>query len=578
VSAANADTTDTSVTITFDPGVFTGVARTIQLTTALDLNPVNSNLVVTIDASSVGGVTINGGGTNTDLVTQGGTTNLTNLTITNGHASDGALGEGGGIDNSATVNLLNCTVSGNTADGLGADSGGGGGGIFNTGTMTILDSTFSGNTASGSNFGAVGGGILNAGTMNLTDSTVANNVSANDGGGVYFASGSATLVNDTITGNGILAFGNGAGLYNDSGNSVSMTNTIVADNGTNGDLAFNDGSSYSGSFDIIGDGSGLSNLTNSQNEQYPANLPLAPLNYYGGPTETVALLGTPFVGTAVLAPTTDQRGFANDGTVDIGAYQVQSTAVDFLVTTANDPGVPGSMSLRGAIDLANLQTANVTITFAAGYDIQLTVPTTLGLKNATAGETITIDATSAGGATVNGGGSSSNFSVFDIDNGTVNMTDLTISHGNNESGGGLINSGTLTLANCTVTLNSADQEGGGLGHSHGQQRHFHGQLCLFRRRPRQRWHAPDERYHPERQFRGGRWRRYLQSRHTHRRQLHAERQQRRGRWGRHRARQGDRPDHQLHAERQLGRRRRRPGRRHCRAEFRRLRAGLHPER
>ena len=463
VNAANADTTDSAVSITFDSSVFTGVARTMQLTAGLSLHPTNSSLLVTIDATSVGGVTIDGGGTATDLSLSAGTTNLTDLTLTNGFASDGLIGNGGGIYNTATLNLTNCTISGNMANGAGG-GGGGGAGVYNTGTLTILNSTISDNTAFGSDNVAYGGGILDTGTLSLTNSTVANNASANNGGGIFFAAGShATLVNDTVTGNGILSFGSGAGLYNGSGSAISLTNTIVAENAANGDLAAASGSTYTGSFDIIGDGSGLSNLTNSQNNQYPANLPLAPLNFYGGPTETVALLGTPFVGTSAGAPTTDQRGFARGGSVDIGAYQSQTTAVDFLVTTANDPGVPGLMSLRGAIDLANLQTSNVAITFASDYGIQMTVPTALDLNNTNADETITIDATSAGGTTVSGGGVSSNFSDIEIDNGTVNLTDLTISNGNTDnSGGGIYNDSTLTVTNCAFTNDSAGEEGGGL--------------------------------------------------------------------------------------------------------------------
>jgi fibronectin-binding autotransporter adhesin len=470
INAANSDTTDSAVSITFDPSVFSGISRTIQLASGLDLNPTNTNLSVTIDATSAGGVTLRGDYNTTSfsvLTLSAGTANLTDLTITNGFAADYGVDSGGGISNSATMNLVDCSVINNFAQGNGGASGGGGGGIFNDGTLTVTDSTVSGNTAFGSNFGAIGGGILNDGTLTLTNSTIANNASANSGGGIYSDTGShATLLNDTIYGNSILSFGTAAGLENNSGNDINLTNTIVAKNTSGGaDLATDGASTFSGSFDIIGDDSSLSNLTNSQNNQYPADLPLAPLNYYGGPTETIALLGTPFIGTSEGAPTTDQRGFSRGSSVDIGAYQAQTTATDFLVTTANDPGVPGLMSLRGAIDLANLQTSDVTITFAATYDIQITVPTTLDLDNSNAGETITIDATSAGGVTVEGGGPSSDFGVFEVGDGTVNMTDLTISQGNStdeEVGGGIYNDSTLTVTNCTITDNAASYEGGGI--------------------------------------------------------------------------------------------------------------------
>ena len=55
-----------------------------------------------------------------------------------------------------------------------------------------------------------------------------------------------------------------------------------------------------------------------------AGLGLAPLGDYGGPTQTMALLpGSPAIGegAAVAGVTTDQRGFALDSPVDIGAFQ-----------------------------------------------------------------------------------------------------------------------------------------------------------------------------------------------------------------------------------------------------------------
>jgi hypothetical protein len=469
VNAANADTTDSAVSITFDPSVFVGMTRTIQLTSGLVLNPTNTSLSVTIDATSAGGVTLIGGyffSSSFSVITlSGGTANLTDLTITNGFAADSGVDNGGGISNSATLTLDNSSVTNNYSQGHGNASGGGGGGIYNAGTLTVLNSTINHNTASGSNDGAIGGGILNDGTLTLTNSTIVNNASANWGGGINSDAGShATLLNDTITGNYIISFGNGAGLENNSGNDISLTNTILADNNGQGDLYAETGSTNSGSFDIIGDSSSLSNLTSSLASQ-SANLTLAPLNYYGGPTQTVALLSTPFVGTFTGAPTLDQRGFSRGDSVDIGAYQSQTLAVNSLVTTANDPGVPGLMSLRGAVDLADLQTTDVAITFAASYSIQMTVPQIFDVSNPNTGEVITIDASSVGGVAVIGGGPVADCGVLGVDSGTVSITDLNISHGNannQESGGGIYNYATLTLTNCTISGNSASSQGGGV--------------------------------------------------------------------------------------------------------------------
>ena len=55
--------------------------------------------------------------------------------------------------------------------------------------------------------------------------------------------------------------------------------------------------------------------------------------------------------------------------------------------------------------------------------------------------------------------------VMYISAGTVNLGNLTITHGKSGSGGGIDNEGTLTLTNCTVSGNSASYSGGGIYNS-----------------------------------------------------------------------------------------------------------------
>src|SRR4029077_8881862 len=80
------------------------------------------------------------------------------LTITNGVAN--ATSRGGGIFNeSSTLTVSNCTISGNSAP----NAFGVGGGIYNevgfsNGTLVVLNCTLSGNSA-----GDNGGGIFNYG-------------------------------------------------------------------------------------------------------------------------------------------------------------------------------------------------------------------------------------------------------------------------------------------------------------------------------------------------------------------------------------------------------------------------------
>ena len=142
---------------------FAADVRTIDLTsTGLTI----SSNVTFLNDQAPGPVTIDGGGKFTVFTIDSGVTvSMTGLTIADGYST----GSGAGIDNSGTLTLKQCTVSGNTAaDGggiyndagcklmvsastfIGNDSGGGGGGILNDGKLSVTDSTFYGNSADSS--------------------------------------------------------------------------------------------------------------------------------------------------------------------------------------------------------------------------------------------------------------------------------------------------------------------------------------------------------------------------------------------------------------------------------------------
>ena len=92
--------------------------------------------------------------------------------------------------------------------------------------------------------------------------------------------------------------------------------------------------------------------------------------------------------------------------------------------------------------------------------IALTASTTQ-INNATAGVSLVIE---GGGFAVNGPGTSGSVRPFDIAaNTTVKMNKITITGGNaTGSGGGISNSGILTLANSTISGNNAANNGGGI--------------------------------------------------------------------------------------------------------------------
>jgi hypothetical protein len=244
------------------------------------------------------------------------------ITISNGFA--GGSTWGGGIHNSGALTLGAVAVVGNRAD-CGSCSAARGGGILNQGTLNIFESTISNNVVAGS--GAFGGGIDNrpGATLTISNSTIAANTAHDDGtyentvqgGGIYNNSaGTLSIFSSTITGNAAIkstgpSIGQGGGI---KGDVQLMRNTILAKNSaSNG--PDNSGLILSGDHNWVG-----------------GDPRLGPLQNNGGSTKTVALLpDSPAIdaGDNTDAADFDQRGngFLRivNGTVDIGAFEVQST-------------------------------------------------------------------------------------------------------------------------------------------------------------------------------------------------------------------------------------------------------------
>ena len=229
------------------------------------------------------------------------------------------------------------TLSGNTATGSvgGTGSGGSGGG----------------SGSDGSNGTGGGGGLFNTndGQVWVTNSTISGNSATDAGGGIY-SDATLTVTNSTIAYNSADSPGSGGGLVAAGNNPLfvpTLDNTIVALN-TSGSGATPDDIagtvSLASAYNLIGTGGsgGLTNGVNG-NQVGVADPGLGPLAYYGGPTQTIALLpGSPAIdaGSNALAVdpstgqplTTDQRGpgFVRiyNGTVDIGAYEYLPAASD----------------------------------------------------------------------------------------------------------------------------------------------------------------------------------------------------------------------------------------------------------
>jgi hypothetical protein len=289
-----ANATKGADTINFDSTVFSP-AKTITLTgSQLVLSDTTGATTITGPAA---GVKISGGGLSG--VFQVGnlvSASISGLTISGGKTT----GNGGGLDNlGGSLTLTNCTVSSNSAGSVG-------GGLYTSaaGTTTLSNCTISGNSAT------VGGGANSQGTLSLTNCTVSGNTATTAFGGLESSSGTLTL-----------------------------TNTIVAGNAGGADL--DSASPFSGTNNLIG-----------------GNPLLAPLNNYGGPTQTLAPLpGSPAIdaGTSTGAPTTDQRGLGRVGTVDIGAFESQGFT---LTAVAGGTSQTASILTPFAKPLAVTVTAN----------------------------------------------------------------------------------------------------------------------------------------------------------------------------------------------------------------------------
>jgi hypothetical protein len=393
------------------------------------------------------------------------------------------------------VTITGCTLSGNSSIGKG-------GGVFSYGcTLTMTGCTISGNTtpSAGGGVDAGNGAYGSVGKVSLTNCTISGNSAAAGGGVQVYGPSSLSLVSCTISGNSSTSSpGGGLSVYTFQGSTpqATLTDTIVAGNtgpaGVADDIGGNAPFQVTGSYNLTGTGGsgGLSAANADHNLLGVANPGLALLGDYGGPTETMALLpGSPALhkGTAVSGLTTDQRGFPLDTPVDIGAFQSQPGPL--VVDTAIDGlGSPlGELSLRQAVNLADVLTGGATITFDRKFSTRPSVITLtagpLELSNTTGPVAILGPGTNK--LTISGGGLSNDFQVDRggsavisgltitggvtsgagggvLNLGTLTLDDVEVEDNSAAYGGGIFNAGTLTVIDSDVSDNGASTEGGGL--------------------------------------------------------------------------------------------------------------------
>jgi Ca2+-binding RTX toxin-like protein len=192
-------------------------------------------------------------------------------------AGGNTTGNGGGILNRENLTISNSNIRNNTAAN--------GGGISTTsGTLEIRDSQILSNTSRG-----VGGGIQQIGDaiVNITNSFVNGNTSTLSGGGLSL--GSNTVVNvsrSALTNNRSSV---GGGIANLFGGQLNLERAIVVNNQLNlnliqpGDIS---GPVASGGFNVIGNGTGLTGITNGVNNDIVGTVTLGDRLYFLTPTAT----------------------------------------------------------------------------------------------------------------------------------------------------------------------------------------------------------------------------------------------------------------------------------------------------
>ncbi|MHB1561420.1 MAG: choice-of-anchor Q domain-containing protein, partial [Isosphaeraceae bacterium] len=477
--------------------------------------------------ASITGLTITGGLAvgNGGGVSNSGTLTMTDCTISGNTAGNGSdTGDGGGLYNNGTLSLIDSTVTANRATGNYFSSDGGG--LFNSGTLTATNCTVAGNSVR--EYIGGGGGIQNSGgTATLTNTIVINNsysyaygsgptdiASTATVAGTYNligTGGSGGLVNG-IAGNlvGVADPGLGAlGYYGGPTETIPLLpGSPAIDAGTSAGAPATDqrgeprvGAVDIGAFEsqgfkltpVAGSTPQTANIgvtfANPLAVTVTANNPVEPVNggvvnFAASPASNgaTAILLT---SSAVIAG--GQAGVTGGPNNMDGSYTVTAsgpglaatsleltnagpTLTSLAVNTTSSSLFAGAglLSLPLAVAFANTDTSgNANISFDPGvFGTSQTITLTgsqLELSNTGEAETITGP---VAGVTISGARLSR---VLQIDGGvTATITGLTISGGLTAgNGGGVSNSGTLTVTGCTVNGNTAGigagpADGGGI--------------------------------------------------------------------------------------------------------------------
>ena len=351
----------------------------------------NSTSSPTLTNVTFSGNSAGGGGTGGGIYNFNSSPTLTNVTFSGNSATSG----GGMLNYKSSPTLTNVTISGNRATPNG-------GGMYNatSSSPTLTNVTFSGNNATS------GGGMYNftSSSPTLTNVTFSGNSATSSGGGMYNSSSAPTLINVTFSGN---SASNGGGMYNLTNSSPTLTNVTISGNSAtvDGGGMYNKSSSNPKINNSIIWGNTLSASTTS-NITNTLSTPAISTTLVGGSGGSDAWVGTfgtngggnldadpkfvnpilatnaptttgdyrlqatsPAINTgnnAVITTTTDLDGNPRsiDGSVDMGAYEVQIPTVQSI--TRADPNPTNAATVTFTV------TFNVNVSGVNDTDFTLT--------------------------------------------------------------------------------------------------------------------------------------------------------------------------------------------------------------
>lgn len=243
----------------------------------------------------------------------------------------GGFAQGGGLTFDAGANVIAAsTISDNTTVGGQGGPGGGGG---NPSSSVPPKGTGADGGAGGSGGFGLGGGIANSAPLDLYQATISDNEAHGGSGGLGGVPGLGTVLgNQGATGSNGSARAGGLSTFA-SPALVSSIGTLIGDNVSDAPQPDMIGAFASASFTLLENATGTSGIADGVNGNIVGRDPmLGPLQHNGGDTDTrVPMAGSPAInaGANPRNLATDQRGFgprAFGAAADIGAIETGASS------------------------------------------------------------------------------------------------------------------------------------------------------------------------------------------------------------------------------------------------------------